>query len=425
MFNQFEGSIGFPVYPPRAFMTTPTKTAGKTPKLSGFKKMWKKTISIFGIIITMLLVLFQSSSIGGMAEIEVTDDIQQELDYLFHFMSLPDQRPQDFVAGNLADLIAFVAEKKAGDRLFHAGKRFRANSAYYEFHITKSLKQVLGYAFNPGIPFSAIAPASVRSCRSERRQVSAAPQLWEHLDAPKKTLIVRGIDYVVNTPDLFSGAYHAFSLKNMQILFKYRGRNVLVSISKQDGASDVGRKGLILGPDDNWDYIYTGLKGLTRSGLEWVRSYMYDSATVAIYYETESREPRVKCGIFKWVRAGWAGLNMVRSFHIQSGMQRFAKAFKQVIEFPRLPVHSVLKGIYSKIEKLPPKELRKRTKNYLDILAANYSHLQDLEPKWRRYLLDVDHYLSQLNNEKMQALLFTEFIKQLIGKTRAASLAIR
>jgi hypothetical protein len=83
-----------------------------------------------------------------------------------------------------------------------------------------------------------------------------------------------------------------------------------------------------------------------------------------------------------------------------------------------------LKGIYSKIEKLPPRELRKQTKNYLDILAGKYGHVKDLKPEWRRYLLDADHYLSQLNNEKMQTLLFTEFIKQLIGKTRAAGLRL-
>lgn len=163
MFNQFEACTCFPPYLPRVLITTPMETPGTTRKLSGFKTMWKKTTSVFAMIITLLLVSFQSSGIAGTAEIEVTHAIQQELNYLFHFMRLPHQRRQDFVPGNLTALIAFVAEEKSGDRLFYAGKRFRANSAYYEFHITRSLKQVLGYAFNPAIPYSGIAPATVRS----------------------------------------------------------------------------------------------------------------------------------------------------------------------------------------------------------------------------------------------------------------------
>ena len=61
-------------------------------------------------------------------------------------------------------------------------------------------------------------------------------------------------------------------LKKSLLLFKYRQRNVLVTVSKQMDASTVGKKGYILGEDNDWDYFYSPKTGLTIPALGWVRS---------------------------------------------------------------------------------------------------------------------------------------------------------
>jgi hypothetical protein len=218
----------------------------------------------------------------------------------------------------------------------------------------------------------------------------------------------------VNTPDLDSGAYYAYDQDRALILFKYHGKNVMVSISKQRGKSEVGKKGLVLGTDEDWDYIYTGEAGLTKSGLGWVRSYLYDSISVAVYYEMEPRKPMVRLGIFRWIRAGWANLNMVNRKHIFTGMQRFAKTFKKIIEHPQLPEDYELANIYSQIERIPVEELRQNIKNYLETLKKRYKDAKEFPEKWRKFIFEDNDYLNRLTKEEMKSILFVERLKEVL-----------
>ena len=68
---------------------------------------------------------------------------------------------------------------------------------------------------------------------------------------------------------------------------KHEGRFVLLAISKQASISEVGKKGVILGQDENWTYLYSGQNGINRPGLGWVSSYMYDSYSVWVNAQLE------------------------------------------------------------------------------------------------------------------------------------------
>jgi len=61
------------------------------------------------------------------------------------------------------------------------------------------------------------------------------------------------------TPDTHSGAYYACNIHQTLLLFKYRQRNILVTVSRQVDVSTVGKKGYVLGGDDDWDYLYSGI----------------------------------------------------------------------------------------------------------------------------------------------------------------------
>jgi hypothetical protein len=80
--------------------------------------------------------------------------------------------------------------------------------------------------------------------------------------------------------------------------------------------SDVGKKGYVMGTDDDWDYFYSGKPGLTIPALGWVKSYMYGSSGINIYEEIDPQAGKVRCAVFKWLRAGWSGVNMVRRVYI-------------------------------------------------------------------------------------------------------------
>ena len=61
------------------------------------------------------------------------------------------------------------------------------------------------------------------------------------------------------TPDTHSGAYYAYNLHQTVLLFKYRQRKILVTVSRQVNVSSIGKKGYVLGGDDDWDYFYSDI----------------------------------------------------------------------------------------------------------------------------------------------------------------------
>jgi hypothetical protein len=221
-----------------------------------------------------------------------------------------------------------------------------------------------------------------------------------------------------NTPDLFTGAYYGYHLNRALCLFRYKNRNTLISLSKQTDTSDVGKKGLVLGSDENWDYFYSGQKGLTKKGLGWVRSYMYDSASIVVYSEIDGDASRVRCGVFKWLNAGWADINMVRKKHIHRGLERFGKTFKAIMEYPYLPKTMELANNFFRIEQLSIEGLRDRIKTYFRNLEARYTDdILLLKKHFSDFFAD-DGYLSQMTREEMQSILVLEYMKSILGKNQ-------
>jgi hypothetical protein len=377
--------------------------------------MWKKLF--FSLTCNILLLTLPNGSLFAekVNEIQLPNDVVQELNYVLKFIE-PKNKKLDFKPARITNLLEFVSEPKAISELHHTDKLFGIPSAYYSMTINRSLAHILRYAYNPDIPFCTIAPSTVRICQLKETDqgLQSWPRLWKMLSDLDKPITVTGVEYVVNTPDLLTGAYYAYDQDRALILFKFHGKNVMVSISKQRGKSEVGKKGLVLGTDQDWDYIYTGKTGLTKSGLGWVRSYMYDSIGVTVYYEIEPRKPMVRVGIFKWVRAGWANLNMVNRKHILSGMQRFAKAFKKIIEYPQLPGDDELGKMYSRIERIPVDELRQKIKNYLKTLKTRYKDTKDFPAKWRKFIFEDNDYLKRLTEEEMKSILFVEGLKEVL-----------
>jgi len=344
---------------------------------------------------------------------------------LNHFIDLVDpEKNVSFAPGLVAGVMKFVESPKEDHTLYFADDMLGMPSAYHEFDSQMELRRISTYAFNPDIPDIATMPSSVRLFhwmdeKGQRRQTPRVDRYLDDLDAP---VVENARQYVEITPDTHSGAYYGYNLYQTLIVFKFKQRKVLITISRQADVSSVGKKGYVLGSDDDWDYFYSGKKGLTVPALGWVSSYMYASSAINIYYEIDPGSPRVRCAMFKWLRAGWSGINMVQRKHIYNGLKRFAGTFKQIIEYPLLPPVEALAADFSQIREYSDDTLRSKMDIYLGILKKRYNgDNSNGKKRLAKMLADKDHWLG-MSREEMEAALVIEYMKAVIGKTPAAEI---
>ena len=352
---------------------------------------------------------------GKITQIKLPDSL---LPGMQHLLALADpQQQQQFDSARITEILKFVESPKQPDTLYYADKKTGSPSAYHDFDIHCSLTDILKYAFNPVLPRLVTMPSSNRL--SYWQQVvnngHTLPKLWNTFADTDSPIVIRGVEVVENTPDMFSGAYYKYDLNRTLVFFRYNNRKVLISVSKQKDVSDVGNKGYVLGPDGNWDYVYTGKPGLTISGLGWVRSYMYNSSGISVYYELDPAAPMVRCAAFKWIRAGWSRINVVKRSHIYEGILRFSSSYKEILESPDLPDADDLAVYFAKVKALDMDRLRDRMAGYPRILKNRYSHSPP-GAKWKPEILDHQEYWENLSKEEMQSLILLEYMKMVLGK---------
>ena len=314
-------------------------------------------------------------------------------------------------------LLDFVVAPKEGGRLYFADGVFEATSAYHEFTIERDLAHILKLSYNPELPSFLMNPSSIRhsfwSEFSDGKQ--NLTKLWDYLDSLDVPVLVRGREITENTPDLHTGAYYRYGSDRTLVLMKHNGNNVLISLSKQAGVSEVGRRGVVLGSDSDWTYLYSDKKGLNTPGLGWVSSYMYDAFSIIVYYETQKEVTRVKCGVFKWLDAGWQKINMVKKHHIYKGLQRFSQDYKSISENPSLPDVTVMAEAFSKITAMEMGELRQLNRSYLKSIRTRYANDESLSSKWVADLLE-DGQVEKMDKHELKSVLMLEYFKSLLGK---------
>ena len=340
---------------------------------------------------------------------------------LHHFLDLADPGKNAlFDPEKVGRVMEFINEPKNKDVLYFTDGIRRGPSAYYEFDIQKSLKKIVEYSYHPEIPWIATVPSSARllywlDAHGNRQR---SPRVGHHLDRLDSPVVVKGLQYIEITPDTHSGAYYAYDNHQTMLFFTYRQRKILVTISKQVDVSGVGKKGYILGSDDSWDYFYSGKPGLTIPALGWVKSYIYGSSGINIYDEIDPAAPKVRCAAFKWLRAGWSGINMVRREHIYNGLKRFAKPVKEILEYPSLPSAEDMAGFFRRLRKFSKNALRSKMVIYSDILQKRYDGSGGYSRKLPADLFENRKFWTQLSREEMESALVVEYMKLAVGKTR-------
>ena len=369
------------------------------------------------LIISILLITSATASANdSLTETKIPDSLSPEL---MHLLNLADPHQQEsFDPAKIKNLLDYFVKPKDTDAEYFGAPQFGAPSAYYEFDLRQNFEHILKYAFNPNVPGYLTTPSSIRLSHWKRVQASGdqLPVLWNVIDTLDEPIILKGLEFIENTPDMVSGAYYSYHLYRTLIVFKSENRKVIISISKQKGRSDVGKKGYVLGSDDNWDYFYSGKPGLTVPGLGWVRSYMYDSSGINIYYEIDPYAPLLRCGTFKWLRAGWSKINAVKNHHILNGMKRFAKSFKEIMEYPSLPGINAFSNVYSKINAMSENELIDGIKIYLNTLENRYGRNYRPPRTWSPKIFKDKSPWFQMSTEAMQSVLMMEYLKYALEK---------
>ncbi len=320
---------------------------------------------------------------------------------------------------DIATLVDYVLSSKK-NREHALSESQGCPGAYQEFDTKSNFHRFMQYSYNARIPSVVTRPSSLRYSlwRVPNGKVRNLPGNWEPIPAAGAPVILHGMQHDSNTPDLTTGVYYEYDLKRTLIWVNYKGRQALVSISKQTDKSNVGEKGLILGDDSDWNYYYSGEPGSAKAGLGWVKSYIYDYFSVSVYVESGAAPAKVRTGVFQWIKAGWSGINFVQPDHIIKGLKRFARNHRMIMESPRLPAPNQVITAYQGLLNMPAGDL---IKNYTVLQQARRSSAVQTG-KIGAAKAGESLSFSKTSKEQMVEELMLEYIKAALGKPTPLSM---
>jgi hypothetical protein len=369
---------------------------------------------VAGGLLFMMAGSTAASDLRAELPTELPPDVISTLHYLLDLVN--NKNGETYDAQRIAPLMRFLMSPKPDNALYHADNSFNAPSAYNQFAVNTSVQLITEYILDADIPSYFFWPSSVRLSRWTR--VDGGDLQFDRLREASKRIdaqfILKGTEHITITPDQYTGAYYSYDVDRMVILSPYQKGKMLINLYRQQKPSAVGKRGWVLGKDEEWSYLYTQDKGLNVQGLGWANTYMYDSFGVTVYYQADPGKPAVTSGTVSWVEAGWAGINMVKSKHIHRGLVRVADAFTAVMEDPRLPEPAKLAETFSKIRDLPTPTLRAYVKDYFSGLEQRIAASETLN-KEVGGKFDSQSLLEQMTRDELYAVLALDYFKKLLG----------
>jgi len=337
-------------------------------------------------------------------------------DGVTYLLTMLSGKETSFDVQKVSGLLDFAVSEKGTEAKMNPGERENATGAYFFTDVKAPLSKVIKYAYNPKIPAYVTLPSVVRHGGWQVKPTGTVASFWEKVGEVRAPLMMRGIEYEEITPDLTTGAYYRYTMDRLMVLLHYRGKDFFVSVARQKSPSTVGRKGAIIGPDTDWNYFYSGKKGLNKTGLSWVDSYMYDAFSVSILFEPGESKTQTRYMAFKWLRAGWGGINMVRRENIIEGCNRFASGFKKVLESPQLPEAQQLIDVHAMIKGLSDQDLTAKLQPIAMALQKLCRTDPVLSKREFKELIESGKYLEAMSREERENLLMAEMVKLSLGK---------
>lgn len=336
--------------------------------------------------------------------------VEAGFDHLFEVLRTPGAAFDPAKVRPIMDFVTLTSDPKD----IAPARRFGGKGICLRREVKSDLRRILHFFYNPEIPNYLLCPAVLRMSgwREGSEILTLDKGLWEKLDTLGQPVVVRGREFESTTPDSFAEAYYLYDLNRLMILFKSGGRNVLLSVTEQEDKSDVGRKGAIL-DDKEWNYFYSGLEGLNRGMIGWMDTFTYSSGSVQVYIEDMARA-NTTVFLFKWLRAGWAGMNVVKRSHIYDGTLRYSRSFAKVVESDTLTPERVVAAMKD-IEALSKSEIDTYVKEYAVNFEAQFKDNPKLEDSDYAKIIANGGYAEVLDDKARLSVLSLEKLKGLLG----------
>lgn len=316
----------------------------------------------------------------------------------------------------IAPLLEFMLVANGSGRA-NPEKRSEGMGVYWRGVINKPFGESLRYFYNPNIPSEILYPSSLRRGFWEPGSdiLHLEKPIWEMFESLGDTpIVLTGRETEEISPDDFSGCYYSYTQTRTLILLRYKDVPMLLSISWQDGKSDTGRRGGILGPYDNWDFVYTKEVGGTASGIGWMSTYMYASSNITLIFPLD--EDTTGYSMFRWLKAGWSGLNVVKREHITSGANRNFKGMLEVISGEHGVGFEELEAISNKYNALRREEMLLEASPYAADLAKLSKDDEILMRDEFQAILANGVYAKTLSDDELRSLLKVLALKRRLGK---------
>ena len=339
-----------------------------------------------------------------------------------HLFTVLEDKSVPLSVAQISPMLDFVINGPVDPKDIAPAKRFGGQAICLRQDVSANLSTILKYFYNPAIPNYLLCPAVLRMSGWHKGSdfLKRNKGLWEELPTLNEPVVTRGREFEVTTPDSFAEAYYGYDLNRLMILVKWGGKNVLISVSQQDGKSEVGRKGAIL-DDNRWDYFYSGLEGLNRGMIGWMDTFTYASGSVQVFVEQDAQAPRSTVFLFKWLRAGWAGMNVVKRSHIYDGTLRYVRSFSKVVESTELTPEFLMAGL---------KDVLSLSDKEMDALIRQYAHNFEARFKDNPKLMESDYadvienggYAAVLDTRARRSVLALEKLKSLLGMETLVSI---
>jgi len=370
--------------------------------------MFMRFICLLGLLVFGTAAAAQATDLKS-----IPDSLYPGLEYL---LTIPTSN-SDIAPDQLEKIISFVASSEAETSMSMLDRE-KASGAFYAFTLRGDLSRVVDYVYNPEIPVYVTMPSSVRDQEWLDPATRDALKLLPKALDRGETLLVRGTEREIITPDANTGGYYSYNQDRAVAVFQGPTGPVLVSVGCQTEPSEIGRKGCVVGEDSDWNYLYSDEKGLNKTGLGWVDSYMYKAYSIIVFV-SDASTGTIRVGSFKWLNAGWAKVNMVKQSHIINGIKRFTADFKAVLESSRLPAAQDLAAMYRELKSGSVETLRQMVAPYLAAIEGSGT----LSSSFKK-LLASGQYLQNMNQQELVKVLLKEYLKQRLGRDSLIQVAL-
>lgn len=322
------------------------------------------------------------------------DPQEHDINIILRFVTTPDN-----------NVLLYPAAREHGVGIFHRDV------------IEQPLQTIAAYILDPVVPGELLYPSMVRrnAWMPESPILSEYRAFLESPWPPPAPLVTRGQEVEETTPELSSGCYYSYTMDRLFFLTAMGGRTALITASVMPELSGIGRRGGIVGKDEDWRYVYTGREGTNLSMLTWARTHIYGSATVTVFIETVPGSSRTDVYIFKWTRAGWSGMNVVRPSHIAGGLRRYLASFRQFLESPGRPARAEIAAWRKELAALSTEEIEGMLADFATE-AARHSVNDDIlsRPEFQSLLQQGD-YVASLGRENATAEVLKLRLRRALG----------